>query len=288
MKRFFFFIAALLLSYLSFSQTVENIRVEPDGENIKINFRIGGSSEAQLYNVYLTCSMDGGPRFAPKSVIGDAGQNIRGGKSFYTIIWDVFEDIDEVGNAEFFVKVEVISDASSRVRPIQDESRNQTQTQRPPTSTERVKPIAQSEASGRFSSPLSKKSSSPDDIFSRKVYLGYSGSIYNLIGGSVGLIGNWGAYASFRLGIYVSSYDMFEGTLVAGVTKFVVAKDNFRLHAYAGGGLGDFIDEFAMEAGAIGVIANRVNLSLGLSYTPNVWWSDTGIADLVFGIGIVL
>lgn len=286
MKRLFYLILTLSFSYLSYSQTVENIRVEPDGDNIKINFRIGGSAESQLYNVYLTCSMDGGPRFTPKTVIGDVGNNIRGGKSFYTILWDVFEDLDEIGNAEFFVRVELVRDANSPVKPLEIQSRDQSQ--RTTTSTGRVKPISQTEASGRFKSHAKKPVTSNASIFSRKFYMAYSGSTYNPVGFGAGTLGNWGAYASFRIGIYVDIYDLREGTLVGGLTKFIVAREKFRIHAFAGGGLGDFIDEFTMETGAIGVIGNRLNLSLGFSYTPNVWFSETGVGDLVFGIGFVL
>ena len=286
MKRLLFLLLTLSFSYLSYSQTVENIRVEPDGDNIKINFRIGGSTESQLYNVYLTCSIDGGPRFEPKTVIGDAGKNIRGGKSFYTILWDVFADLDEIGNAEFFVRVELVSDPNSPVKPIQNQPRDQSQ--RPPTSTERVKPISQTEVSSSFKSPLKPSGNSNANIFSRKFYMAYSGSTYNHLGFGAGTLGNWGVYASFRLGIYVEIYDLHEGTLVGGMTKFIVAKEKFRIHAYAGGGLANFLDSFTMETGATSVIGNRLNLSLGFSYTPNVWFSETGVGDLVFGIGFVL
>ena len=95
---FLFISAGILLS----AQTVENIRVVPDGENLKITYRIGGSTDLQFYTVHIACSMDGGARFEPKAVIGDVGHNIRGGRSFYTIIWNVFEDVDEVINPEIF------------------------------------------------------------------------------------------------------------------------------------------------------------------------------------------
>ena len=37
-------------------------------------------------------------------------ENIRGGRAYYTVVWDVFRDVAEVDNAEFFVKVDLVSD----------------------------------------------------------------------------------------------------------------------------------------------------------------------------------
>ncbi|MCK5137224.1 MAG: hypothetical protein KAR19_15675 [Bacteroidales bacterium] len=270
MKRFFFLLPAVLISYLSFSQTVENIRVEPDGDNIKISYRIGGSTESQLYNVVLTCSMDGGQRFEPQSVIGDVGQNIRGGKSFYTVIWDVFEDIEEVGNGEFFVRIKLISDASTPFTSPRNQPR------------QRVVPIETKEASSSFRPGKKTGSTSQTETFHQKLFIAYNGSVYNPYGFSVGTIGNWGLYGSLRLGNYNEYKELFEGSVTAGITKFLIAKEKFRLHGYAGGGKGDFLDEFAMEAGVIGVVMNRLNLSLGFTYITNV-----NYGDLVFGIGIV-
>ena len=44
MKRLSLFITALTISLVSFAQTVENIRIEPEGDNIKISYRIGEST----------------------------------------------------------------------------------------------------------------------------------------------------------------------------------------------------------------------------------------------------
>ena len=106
MKRIITLLAAILMSLGATAQTVENIRVDQDGDNILVHYRIGGSTDAQTFTVRLSCSIDGGRRFEPVTVIGDVGQNIRGGRSNYTVTWDVFEDLDEVGEVEFFVNVE--------------------------------------------------------------------------------------------------------------------------------------------------------------------------------------
>ena len=96
MKRIIFLLATVALVVSGYGQTVENIRVTQEGEQLKITYRIGASTEAQLYNVYLACSMAGGAKFEPKAVIGDVGENVIGGKSYYMVMWDVFEDVDEV------------------------------------------------------------------------------------------------------------------------------------------------------------------------------------------------
>jgi hypothetical protein len=88
---------------------VENIRVEQEGEQLKITYRIGDSSADELYYVTLECSVEGGKLFEPVSVYGDVGSNIRGGKSVYTIYWEVFKDLEEIGEAEFFIGVDNMS-----------------------------------------------------------------------------------------------------------------------------------------------------------------------------------
>ncbi|TFH25808.1 MAG: hypothetical protein E4H10_08790, partial [Bacteroidia bacterium] len=100
MKKTITLLVAIFLSLGAMAQTVENIRVDQDGENILVHYRIGGSTDMQTFNVRLSCSIDVGRRFEPITVIGDVGENIRGGRSNYTITWDVFEDLEEIGEVE--------------------------------------------------------------------------------------------------------------------------------------------------------------------------------------------
>lgn len=269
MKRLFLFITALTISLVSFAQTVENIRIEPEGDNIKISYRIGGSTEAQLYNVFLTCSMDGGERFEPKAVIGDVGQNIRGGKSFNTVIWDVFEDVEEVGSVEFFIKVELISDMSTPATTPQQEVQ------------QRIEP-EQEQETGAFDPGFESRQTKQKAEFDRRTFLAYNGSVFNPFGFSGGMVGNWGFYGSLRLGYFNEYWESYEGSFSAGVTKYIFSVKQHRLHGYAGIGRGDLFDEFEFEGGVIGVIGNRLNLTLGFSYIPNLYYGD-----LIFGIGIV-
>ncbi len=247
----------LLLSFLAFTmyssaQTVENIRVEQDGENLNIHYRIGGSTSEQLYFVTLTCSIDGGPVFEPKSVIGDVGSNIRGGKSFNTIVWDVFEDLEEIGSVEFFVKVELTSDdrASQAV----------------------------SRPSKAVSTPARASDNTPAGY--RKRFIGIDGTTVHPLGIRGGKINNWGWYGAFRYGGYDYYYEAYYAAMTGGVTKRIFNGEKFRLHGYAGLGVGDFFDSAEIELGFIGVIKNRVNINLGA--TSNQWYTDGS-----FGIGLV-
>jgi len=61
MKKLFLTLFLLLILLGTYAQTVENITVEPDGDKINIHYRIGGSTDKQVFNIQLTCSVDGGP-----------------------------------------------------------------------------------------------------------------------------------------------------------------------------------------------------------------------------------
>jgi hypothetical protein len=273
MIRFVILSLLLSISGLAVAQTVENIRVEPDGDNINIHYRIGGSTDAQWYNVILECSMDGGRRFEPKTVIGDVGENIRGGKSYYTIVWDVFEDVEEVGEVEFFVKVDLVRDLSATTQP-QVQPRQQ-----PETETTRQEPVS---------------GGTTEDPFERRAFISYVGSSGSPYGLSIGTAKNFGVYGSFRFGGYVDEWtsDIWF-TAVAGVTKHAFSRSTYRLHGYAGLGTSyasyeEYVydtssteSNFTIDAGVINVI-KWATLTLGLEYL---------VGDgpyVVFGVGLIL
>ena len=247
MKHQLLSVLVILFCLPVFSQTVENIQVEQDGENLKINYRIGGSNSDQLYFVTLTCSIDGGKVFEPKSVLGDVGANISGGKPVNTIIWDVFKDVDEIGSVEFFVKVDLMNKRGADM------------------------------ADGVKNDP-GKRS------FEHTISLGYSGAfsaeVQHLVGINISTLGNWGGYVSFRTGGYDEAWGGYLLSLTAGATKYITSQDKLRLHAYSGIGVGDYADEFEFEAGMIGVIGGRINLSLGIAITQY-------FVEPVFGLGYV-
>lgn len=262
MKKLILFSLFSLFLGLASAQTVENIRVEQDGEKLNIHYRIGGSTSEQLYFVTLTCSIDGGQVFEPKSVDGDVGSNIRGGKSVNTVIWDVFEDVEEIGSAEFFVKVDLVKDES--VKKAVTETRTET---RPVVTPEANRNEPRKEATD-YSAPA------------RKIYIGYAGSVYHPIGLRVATLGNWGGYIHFRYGGWDPYWAQYWAAFEAGVTKRILNKEKVRLHAYLGLGAGDYLDEAEFEYGFLGVFNNR--FTLGLGGTVHQYYADVNL-----GIGVV-
>lgn len=96
-------------------QTVGSVRTERIGNLVKIKYILLNSSPDQHFNIKVYCSINGGLRFEPESLSGDIGENITGGRSEYTIIWDVLKDVEELTSAEFFVSAE-LSDKRSEIQ----------------------------------------------------------------------------------------------------------------------------------------------------------------------------
>jgi hypothetical protein len=102
----------LLFGFLPFiqSQTVDSIKVEQAGDLIKIHYKILNSKPEQVFRVTVLCSINGGLQSVIKSLSGDFGENVVGGRSDYMVLWDVLKDIDEVKSVDFSVKAELIRD----------------------------------------------------------------------------------------------------------------------------------------------------------------------------------
>ncbi|MFH0755913.1 MAG: hypothetical protein V2B15_01335 [Bacteroidota bacterium] len=317
MKYTALLIALIVTSLTAYTQTVENIRVVQDGENLKITYRIGASSDAQLYNVKLSCSMDGGKRFEPAAVIGDVGENIIGGKSFYTIIWDVFSDVEEVVNPEFFIKVDLVSDASVAAAPATTRSQEPSK-QEPVEQKTKQEPTKPASTSDPGIKKEVKTKEGPD--FDRNGFFSFSFATGMGIpfGISFGSLNNWGYYVTpMRMAIntfdqwyyddyWGYSYDTevdFHYMLAAGVTKHFVSAGFYRLHGYWGLGSHVLISNLTgllydptpyghgvLETGVVNVLG-RFNITIGLSYSigfsynyPERTYSPT---NLVFGAGFV-
>lgn len=126
MKRALFFslVCACFIQGL-FAQNVDNIRVEQSGDFVKIFYMITGSNPNQTFRVSLLASINGGLRSELKSVSGDIGENIVGGKNEYWILWDVLKDVNELNSVEFFVKAELTRDFSA---PAKDDRSGKTST----------------------------------------------------------------------------------------------------------------------------------------------------------------
>lgn len=201
-------LAATLLAALcaASAQTVENIRVETAADRILIHYRIGQSTGQQFYHVTLACSIDGGPRFEPASVTGDVGQYIPGGKSNYTITWYVFEDMEEVGNVEFFIRVEEAGQTAGDAR------------------SEKL------DTPGPFNESIPVR-----EQFEQSTFIGFNGSTYSPFGISGGSLKRTGFFGSARAG---TNNDAFQTdiwlTLVGGFTMNAFSKGIYRMHPYAG------------------------------------------------------
>lgn len=107
MKRYFVIISLLFVAVFSYSQTVENISTKQVGDQIEVYYNIAGSNEKQTFLVTIMCAIDNKEKIVLKSITGDVGDNIEGGKSQYKATWDVLKDVEELNSAEFFVKIEL-------------------------------------------------------------------------------------------------------------------------------------------------------------------------------------
>jgi hypothetical protein len=102
---------SFVIFFFSFSlsaQTVDSIKVEQSGDVIKIHYKILNSTEYQIFRVKVLCSINGGLLSELKSLSGDFGDNVVGGRSDYMILWDVLKDMEELNSAEFVVRAELV------------------------------------------------------------------------------------------------------------------------------------------------------------------------------------
>jgi hypothetical protein len=101
------------LTPILLSQTVDSIKVEQSGDFIKVRYKILNSRPDQLFRVKVLCSINGGLNTELRSVSGDTGENIVGGKPEYFVVWDVLKDVEELTSVEFIIRADLISDLSS-------------------------------------------------------------------------------------------------------------------------------------------------------------------------------
>ena len=80
--------------------------VQPDSDKVNILYSISDSKSGDLFRVNITASIDGQPKVVLRSVSGDVGENVRGGKNQYKIVWDALKDFDHIGKAQFFITAE--------------------------------------------------------------------------------------------------------------------------------------------------------------------------------------
>ena len=107
------FLVVCVLNVVS-AQKVDSIRVEQSGDFIKIRYKILDSEPGQTYRVKVLCSINGGLNTELRSISGDAGDQIPGGKPEYWVVWDVLKDVEEVKSVDFIIRAELNSSARKR------------------------------------------------------------------------------------------------------------------------------------------------------------------------------
>ena len=121
MKRSILILVMGLLS-ISFvlAQKVDSIMVEQNGDFVKIEYKIVDSKPGEVYKVRVLCSINSGLNTELRSVSGDMGDNVQGGKPGYFVIWDVLKDVDELKSAEFIVRAELVRGIADNGDPGKD------------------------------------------------------------------------------------------------------------------------------------------------------------------------
>ncbi|HLN21668.1 MAG TPA: hypothetical protein VK213_11300 [Bacteroidales bacterium] len=122
MKKIFAVLFLLSFIFMSgYSQKVDSIKVEQSGDFIKIRYKILNSEPGQMYRVKILCSINGGLNTELRSISGDAGDLVPGGKPEYWVIWDVLKDVESIQSVDFIVRAELVSgkQRSARIFNIQ-------------------------------------------------------------------------------------------------------------------------------------------------------------------------
>ena len=102
-----------------FTQKIENVVSEISDNTINIYYDLSGIADDQPVIIRVFVSTDGGKSYGEplKSVIGDVGVVVGAGESKH-IIWDVFEEVDELVSESVIFKVKadlLLSDQKSRL-----------------------------------------------------------------------------------------------------------------------------------------------------------------------------
>lgn len=108
----------LLVSAALYSQKVENVLPEIDGEKINIYYDLKGLAQDEVVKVSVYMSTDGGKTYGDplQSVTGDVGLLIGPGIG-RCITWDVFSDLDQLVsvNVKFKVRADPVNESRATV-----------------------------------------------------------------------------------------------------------------------------------------------------------------------------
>lgn len=268
MKKIVFCLIFLmvLLPFIN-GQSVDSIKVEQAGDLIKINYKILNSTSYQTFRVSVFCSINGGLEARLRSISGDFGDNVVGGRDDYMILWDVLKDVEEVNSVDFSVRAELISDNTPK-------------------------------AHGRLDK------SNPAYWQRERVFIMFSGAVgqgYFLAGGRIGYMGNWGFSLSTLAGkkkfsTYYDGKTDYSCTFTQlDITKRIMNKNTTQLHVIAGIALGDHEGKVNPQPEFkwgydLGIIAgvNRASFYAGYSslLKPLADGDSNGTSSFNFGIGI--
>jgi hypothetical protein len=239
MRRFLFLITLFnLFVFNIYSQKVDSIKTEQSGDFIKIRYKILNSSPQQIYRVKILCSINGGLNQEIKSISGDVGDQVIGGKSEYWAVWDVLKDVDEVKSVEFVVRADLVKDLAA----VQGDNRK--------------KP-----SGGTLMAAL--EGDGPSMIFGiRGGYISSWGVMGKFLYGKKYFDKN-----DASLGKYSA------GSISVDLTKSIVLKDKFQMHIYAGPGFSRLEQAspnlqtglFVTLEGGVLFALSKVTISLGIS-----------------------
>jgi len=258
-------VLSILLSSFSIlnSQKVDSIKVEQAGDLIKIHYKILNSNVSQVFRVTVFCSINGGLESKLKSLSGDFGESVAGGRGDYMVLWDVLKDVDDVKSVDFSIKAELVQGKLT--------------------------------LAGEGIAKERKKRG-------YLMAAGLAGPLNMQVGYRLGFMGNWGITYSNLFGNrkYSQSAETYPGfTIMADISKRIVNKKDFQLHLLTGmvvannevSQVGVFQDKFLWGID-LGLAAGFKRLSLYTGFSTAQWPTITtnvpvdGISFFNLGAGI--
>lgn len=99
-------LALINLVYHVNAQQIDNLRIKTFEDKVNVVYNLTHEKSGQLFDVTLLCSSNGGQSFdvPVKTVSGDCGKNITGGKD-KIIVWDVLNDQKSLKGDQYVFKV---------------------------------------------------------------------------------------------------------------------------------------------------------------------------------------
>jgi len=217
------------------SQTVENIKVEQAGDFINIHYQIANSTSAQVYRVKVLCSINGGMNTEIRSITGDVGDLVVGGKTDYWVVWDVLKDIDDVKSVDFIVRAELIKD-NTALKTVKN--KNDTLIKRKPNNKKYFNIMASVQFPG-------------SGIGIRAGYMNKNGFSIQYVHGLAELVSNSGINQTDRPQLTRFALDY---------TRRIINKESFQMHLMVGATLAQ---SFIKEELSGGEINNKISYNPG-------------------------